>query len=114
MITDQFIYDYIKRNKLAVVATVSSDSQSESALVGIAVTTDLKIIFDTSSKSRKYKNIVENQSVSLVIGWENETTIQYEGKDREKWNDISYICIEPKWIRYSDFNEPMKIEERYY
>ena len=70
-----------------------------------------------------------------MIGWEDETTIQYEGiatiigkeqsgmkeiyfdtftdgKEREKWDDISYICIEPKWIRYSDFREPTRIEEK--
>jgi hypothetical protein len=29
-----------------------------------------------------------------------------DGKDRkENWKNIAYFCVEPKWIRYSDFNE---------
>ncbi|MET4080346.1 putative pyridoxamine 5'-phosphate oxidase family protein [Pedobacter sp. UYP30] len=77
--TKEFLYDFIYKNKVAVVATVSADKNSESALVGIAVTPDLKIVFDTSSKSRKYSNIMSNSLISFVIGWENEQTIQYEG-----------------------------------
>lgn len=134
--TTKFLYDFIQAHKLAIVATVSDDRKSESALVGIAVTPDLKIIFDTSSNSRKYINILSNPSISFVIGWDNEQTLQYEGiakipkeeeldklkeiyfdsfpdgKDREKWADIAYICAEPKWIRYSDFNEPMNVEDQ--
>lgn len=134
--TTKFLYDFIQAHKLAIVATVSEDKKSESALVGIAVTNDLKIIFDTSSKSRKYANILSSPSISFVIGWDNEQTLQYEGtakilkdeqlnelkekyfetfpdgKEREKWVDIVYICADPKWIRYSDFNEPMKVEEQ--
>jgi uncharacterized pyridoxamine 5'-phosphate oxidase family protein len=100
------------------------------------VAPDLKLIFDTVSSSRKYKNLIQNQYVSLVIGWENEQTVQYEGrvifqsgyefnkmlglyfqvfpegKERsENWKDIAYFVIVPEWIRYSDFNGPLKIEE---
>lgn len=72
----------------------------------------------------------------MVIGWDNEKTIQYEGIARipteneldellsvyfeafpdgeyrkENWENIAYFCVEPKWIRYSDFNLPQMIEE---
>ena len=77
--TTKFLYDFILRHKLAVIATVSDNNKSESALMGITVTKDLKIIFDTSSKSRKYLNLMSNPSISLVIGWDNEQTLQYEG-----------------------------------
>jgi len=134
--TTKFLYDFILRHKLAVIATVSDNNKSESALMGITVTKDLKIIFDTSSKSRKYLNLMSNPSISLVIGWDNEQTLQYEGiakfpkneelkklkeiyfktfpdgKEREKWVNITYVCVEPRWLRFSDYNEPMKIEER--
>ena len=35
-----------------------------------------------------------------------------DGPDREKWPDIAYIRIRPRWVRYSDFGEtPPRIEE---
>lgn len=135
--TKDFLYNYIRQHKFGVLATVSLDNMPESACVGISVTPDLKIIFDTTSDSRKHKNLLLNPNISFVIGWDNEQTVQYEGialipegkdldklletyfatfpdgKDRkENWKNIAYFCVEPKWIRYSDFNEATKkIEE---
>jgi general stress protein 26 len=129
--TTDFIYNFIRQHKHGVLATVSADNIPESAYVGIAITPDLKIIFDTVSDSRKYKNLLLNPNISFVIGWDNEQTVQYEGvanilytndldkllqtyfdvfpdgKDRkEYWKNIVYFCVEPKWIRYSNFNVP--------
>ena len=134
--TTEFLYHFISKHKYAVISTVSNGQYPESALIGIGVTPDLTIIFDTVSTTRKYQNLIENPSVAFVIGWDNEQTLQYEGiarvptesemdellsvyfdafrdgKDRkENWMDIAYFCVEPKWIRYSDFNDPQKIEE---
>ena len=135
--TTEFLYDFISKNKYAVLSTVTKDNLPESALIGIAIATDLQIIFDTVSTSRKYQNLIANPSIAFVIGWDNEQTIQYEGiakipttaeldklleiyfkafpdgKERkENWKDIAYLCVEPKWIQYSDFNIPQKIEEQ--
>ena len=132
----EFLYQFICKNKYAVLSTVTKDYLPEAALVGIAVTNDLQIIFDTVSTSRKYQNLISNPSIAFVIGWDNEQTIQYEGiakipsaqnlnkllevyfkvfpegKERkENCKDIVYFCVEPKWIRYSDFGN-RKIEER--
>ena len=133
--TTEFLYNFISKNKYAVLSTVTKDNHPEAAVVGIAVTPDLVIIFDTVSTSRKYKNLIENPSIAFVIGWDNEQTIQYEGiakiptpeeldqlletyfrvfpdgrERKETWKDIAYFYVEPKWIRYSDFGE-QKIEE---
>ena len=130
------LYNFISKHRYAVLSTVASDGTPESALVGFAVAPDLRIIFDTVSTSRKYKNLNLNHSVAFVIGWDNEQTVQYEGrvvfqagnefnkmlklyfrvfpdgKQRyEKWNDIAYFVVVPEWIRYSDFNDPPVIEE---
>lgn len=137
MVTKDFLYNYIRQHKFAVLATVSPDNIPESAYVGIAVTPDLEIIFDTVSDSRKYRNLLSNPNVSFVIGWDDEQTVQYEGtakipEDREldklletyfaifpdgierkeNWKNLAYFSVEPKWIRYSDFNgSPPRIEE---
>ena len=135
MMTIEFLYSFISKNKYAVISTIGKTDLPEAALVGIAVSTDLRIIFDTSKRSRKYKNLQRQPAAALVIGWNNEQTIQYEGRakpanevelkellpiyfsvfpegrERKENSDIAYFCIIPKWIRYSDFNDPLKIEE---
>ncbi|HEX3383952.1 MAG TPA: pyridoxamine 5'-phosphate oxidase family protein [Mucilaginibacter sp.] len=130
------VYKLISQCKLAVVSTIKHSGKPESALVGIAVTPDLEIIFDTVKSSRKYQNLLQNPHVALVIGWDNETTVQYEGKaelltdqasdhyrevyysvwpdGRERaasWPGLVYFKISPRWLRYSNFNDPVTIEE---
>jgi len=134
--TKDFVYDFIKRHPLGIVATISPDQKPEAALVGIAGTEDLEIIFDTVKTSRKYQNIIQNPNVAVVIGWENETTVQYEGlateligedairfketyfeiypdgRERaETWPGLVHFKITPTWVRYSNFKIPMLIEE---
>jgi len=130
-----FLYSFISKNKLTVLATVSKNETPEAALVGFAVTPDLEIIFDTVTTSRKYKNLLKNPAISFVFGWDGEQTVQYEGMakiptdnelekllphyykvfpdglDRkENWKDLAYVYVKPKWIKYSDFDNN-KIDE---
>lgn len=135
--TETFIYDVIRKHRLAVLATTSADGQPEAAVVGIAVTTDLEIVFDTLRMSRKYRNLHEQPKVAMVIGMKNEVTTQYEGvaaellrgeeddryreayyavfpEGRERaatWEGLVHFVIRPRWIRYSNYNEPVMIEE---
>jgi general stress protein 26 len=131
------IYQFIAGQKLGVVSTVNPDSNPESAVVGIAISENLEIIFDTINSSRKCQNILHNANVAVVIGWDEEITIQYEGvaevlgddseadrlreiyyknypdgRDRAAtWSGLVHMKVIPKWIRYSNFNEPVVIEE---
>ncbi len=132
----EFFYDFIKQHTLAVISSVSKDQKPEAALIGFAISKDLEIVFDTVKTSRKYQNIIQNPNLALVIGWDNETTLQYEGiateltgtkgdnlkeiyfnvfKDgRERadtWPHIVHFKITPKWLRYSNFNVPVVVEE---
>ena len=124
----QKILAFIQKHKLAVIATVNEHQLPEAAVVGFGVTEHLEIIFDTVSTSRKYQNITHEPQVALVIGWDEEITVQYEGKatqlagkalehyqpyyfqtypegrERQTWEGIVYIKVSPQWIRYSDFN----------
>jgi uncharacterized pyridoxamine 5'-phosphate oxidase family protein len=133
--TTEFVYNFISKNKYAVLSTVTKDGVPEAALVGFAISEDLQIVFDTVSTSRKYQNLIINPAIAFVIGWENEQTMQYEGvakipgeielnklleiyfkvfpdgrERRETWKDIVYFSVKPKWIRFSDFNN-QQIEE---
>jgi general stress protein 26 len=134
--TKKFIYQLIKPHTLAVISTCSKACKPEAALIAIAVTKDLEIIFDTSNTSRKFLNMKENPLVALVIGWKGETTLQYEGyavpligdesnslreiyfdtheegrQRADTWPDLVHFKIVPTWIRYSNFNKPGIIEE---
>jgi general stress protein 26 len=134
--TKEFIFNFIKQHILAIISTATANGNPEAALVGFAISHDLEIVFDTVKTSRKYKNLLQNPVVAVVIGWDNETTVQYEGiatelsgdeADRYKeiyfevypdgrgraktWPDIVHFKIIPTWIRYSNFNEPVMIEE---
>ena len=134
--TIEFFYTTLQQYQLAVLATLSSGNQPHAALIGFAVTPELEIVFDTLKTSRKYLNLLASPRVALVIGWENEITIQYEGEACELVGagnnsyketyysafpegrqraanspELTYFIIRPVWVRYSNFNEPSRIEE---
>lgn len=51
----------------------------QAALVGVAATDQAEIIFDTSASSRKFRHIQATPHVAVVIGFDDELTIQCEG-----------------------------------
>jgi len=123
------IYSFMAGCRYGVVSSVAEDGTSQSALLGIAVTPQFEIIFDTLNTSRKYRNLVARPSCSLVVGWSGEQTVQYEGvaalpagdelksyqevyfgtwpdgPARMTWPGLVYFVVRPKWIRYSDFDQ---------
>lgn len=123
------ILNFVRKHKLAVLSTVTPDNKSQSAVLEFGETDDLELIFDMFKSSRKYKNLLKNKNVSVVIGWDNNITVQYEGiaeevmgeksekykkmywnknpeaKRWEKKEGITYFKVIPKWIRYSDLNK---------
>jgi len=130
------VYSYMKRYRYGVVSSVSDTGMPQSALVGMAVTPELEIVFDTVNFSRKYRNLTARPSCSVVVGWDWEQTVQYEGtaieprgaelqryvevylatfpdgRARMSWPGITYFLVRPRWVRYSDFTKnPALIEE---
>lgn len=129
------LLEFLQRHRLGVVGTVSPDGHPQSSLVGIAVTDQLEMVFDTLSTTRKCRNLRRHSRISVVVGWDQEITVQYEGiadepsgpeLDRLKelyfavypecivhqtWDGITYVRIRPLWIRYSDFNANGRIVE---
>ena len=130
------LHAFMTLHRYGVVSSISRSGTPQSALVGIATTPDLEIIFDTVKTSRKYPNLIERSSCSFVVGWSGEQTVQFEGiaeepsgpelkrcqevyfaawpdgPERMKWPGIAYFVVHPLWIRYSDYDQsPPLIEE---
>lgn len=93
-------------------------------------------MFGTKDSSRKYRNLLRNPRVSVIIGWDHAGTVQYEGVARRlegdeidtfteyhfdkhpnsrKYKDQPgevYFLIEPRWLRFTEVAyEPWKITE---
>jgi len=86
-----------------------------------------RLVFDCSRGSRKYANIEHDPAVALVVGWDDEVTVQVEGsaqilggadlerckaayfeqcpdgRDRAASTEIAHIGLIPLWLRYSDY-----------
>jgi hypothetical protein len=133
---DLFRFMADPRNKFAVVGSQGvGGGGPQAALVGIAVTEGLEVIFDTVKSSRKYKNLSADPRCSFVIGVSGDKTVQFEGEAREltsgdselrsiyfsafpdgpsrqNWPGIVYLAVKPKWVRFCDYGDtPHTIEE---
>ena len=134
--TQPDLYGFLRLCKLGVVHSIGDSDVPQSALVGIAVSDKLEIVFDTVDRSRKYSNLIARPKCSFVIGWTGEQTVQYEGdayklsegelqqyqqiyfeawpecRAHLSWPGIVYFVVRPRWIRYSDFDQsPPLVEE---
>ena len=118
---------FLGRHRLGVLASVAAGGAPQSAVVGVAVSDALEIVFDTLGSTRKAANLRRDGRAALVIGWDEEQTVQLEGiadepagaelarlkqvyfaafpdgPTRESWPGITYFRVRPTWVRYSDF-----------
>lgn len=130
---------FLRQHRLAVEASVSAEQTPQAAVVGIAVTDQFEIVFDTVDSTRKTRNLRSNPRVAFVIGGivdGEERTIQYEGiadepsgaelerlkriyysvypdgPSRLSWPGLIYVRVRPTWIRYTDYTvDPTEIVE---
>jgi len=82
---------FMRFEKYAVQASVSPTGTPQSAVVGIAISDDFEIFFDTLDTSRKAKNLRTNGAVAFVIGGTrdgDERTVQYEGVADEPTGEL--------------------------
>lgn len=118
---------FLRRHRIGVQASVSAAGAPQAAVVGIAVSDDLEIVFDTLASTRKIANLRRDGRVALVVGWDGAQTAQIEGiadepsgrelerlqrvylavypdgAARQHWEGITYVRVRPTWVRYSDF-----------
>jgi PPOX class probable F420-dependent enzyme len=121
------LVDFLRRYRYGVVATLGPGGEPQSAVVGLAVSDGLELVFDTIEWSRKAQNLRRDPRASLVVGWDEEQTVQIEGladvlagperdrllavylaafpdgRDRLAWPGIVHVRLRPTWARYSDF-----------
>ena len=130
---------FLRTQKWAVEASVSPKGAPQAALVGVGVTDDLELVFDTIATSRKAVNLKDNPRVAFVIGgWAtgDPRSVQYEGvadfplgeplehvraayfaafpdgQERLVWPGITHARVRPTWARYADYTQvPPVIEE---
>ena len=132
----QEILEFVQGRGLAVISTLGPAGTPQAAVIGFGETEALEIVFGTFNTSRKYANLQRRPEVALVMGWEEDTTVQYEGVARElagaeaeKYAEIyyqkspdsrkyrehpeeRYFLVSPRWVRYTDLNvEPWRILE---
>jgi pyridoxine/pyridoxamine 5'-phosphate oxidase len=139
-LSDSELLAYMRSHTLAVVSTLGPGGAPQAALVGIAVTDDFQIVFDTVATSRKHANLGANPRAAMTLTGPGEQTLQYEGlaaavsitapadarwreayyaawpdgRDRLAWPALVYWRLRPLWLRYSDFARgPLIVERRF-
>jgi hypothetical protein len=130
------LLEFLRRHRIAVQASVTQAGTPQAAVVGIAITDELEIVFDTVQSTRKYANLVADPRIALVVGWDDGMTAQIEGiadfpsgselerirecyfvaygdgRDRLAWPGITHVRVRPHWVRFSDFTvDPPHIVE---
>ena len=135
---DPSLAAFIRAQRWAIEATSSLAGSPQAAIIGVAVTEKLELVFDTLASSRKAANLRENPRIALVIGgWNEPQTLQYEGDadfpvdpeldelrqlyfasfldgpSRLAWPGITLVRVKPRWVRFSDFTvEPPTVTEQ--
>jgi pyridoxine/pyridoxamine 5'-phosphate oxidase len=126
---------FIRQRGLGVVSSVSANGAPQAALVNLAVTNELQLVFYALQDTRKCTNLRRDPRIAVVIGWDDEKTLQYEGIADEPvdpelkelkqiyaasrpnaaaqmvWPGLTYFRVRPKWLRFSDYGRPWSVEE---
>ena len=130
-LTRDALLTFLRSRRYAVQSSLHPDGAPQSAIVGIAVSDQFEIVFDTLGSSRKGLNLRHRPEIAFVIGsleGTDERTVQFEGRadeptgperarltelyfgvfpdgrERQQWPGLTYFRATPRWLRYSDYN----------
>jgi hypothetical protein len=129
----------MRAERHATVSSVSATGEPQAALVGVVVSEDLEIFFDTLETTRKAGNLRARPRAAVVLGStaaDAQVTVQLEGvadeprgtdlerlkelyferfhdgPTRQAWKGLIYVRIRPTWLRLSDYaQDPARIIE---
>jgi Pyridoxamine 5'-phosphate oxidase len=126
------LLQFMRSHLLGVQASVAPSAAPQAAVVGMVVSDQFEIFFDTLATTRKVQNLRRSPKIAFVIGGlvkGDERTVQYEGiadepggaelerlkqlyfasfpdgPGRQSWPGLTYVRARPVWIRYSDYNK---------
>ena len=124
------ILEYLRKKDFCVLATATKYGKPEAAVMVFVIDANFSFFLYTETETRKYKNIMQNDLVSLVVGgFENDPTVQIDGIIYEvtpeetksvvdfvnslhpEWNKNfvspsgKWLALKPDWLRYSDFSQ---------
>jgi GNAT superfamily N-acetyltransferase len=129
----------LRAERHATVASVSADGAPQAAVVGVVVSEDFEIFFDTLDVTHKATNLRARPRAALVLGSvaaDAQMTVQLEGiadepsgadlerlktlhfdrfldgPARQAWKGLIYVRIRPTWVRVSDYapSQPRIVE----
>lgn len=125
---------FLRAAPLGAISTVSEDGSPEVAVVNLAVTDDLELVFETLQTTRKCTNLRRDPRVAIVA-WHGDETLQYQGiadepdqyalgplletyfaaqphaLDHCGWPGLTYVRVRPRWIRLSRYGRTFDIHE---
>ena len=129
----------MRAERHATVASVSAAGVAQAAVVGVVVSEDFEIFFDTLDATRKAVNLRARPRAAFVLGStaaDAKATVQVEGvtdeprgtdlerlkelyferfldgPTRQAWKGLIYMRVRPSWLRLSDFStDPPRIVE---
>ncbi len=124
------LLSFLRHHRYAAQASAGPAGNVQAAVVGIAVSDEFEIVFDTLAGSRKARNLDNEPRIAMVIGGfveGQDETVQYEGvadrpvgqelgeaqelyfrtfpdgRQRLSWPGLIHVRVRPSWLRYSDF-----------
>lgn len=107
----------MRANPLATVATISPEGAPAAALVGVAVSDQFELVFDTLDTTEKFRNLQRNPHMAIVFGAagpyqsgnHDERTLQYEGKaDVPSGEELKRVQEEIYFKQFPDGRARMK------
>jgi pyridoxine/pyridoxamine 5'-phosphate oxidase len=129
------VASFISKQRYGVVSSISDAGLPQSAVVGIASTNEMELIFDTLTSTRKYRNLSARPRCAFVL-YAGEQTLQFEGsafeprgeelaryqeiyfsawpecREHLSWPGLTHLVVKPVWMRFSDYDQkPALIEE---
>ena len=127
----------MRAERHATVASMGATGAPQAAVVGVVVSDDLEIFFDTIDTTRKAVNLRARPRAAIGLGSvapDAKVTVQVEGAadephgtdlerlkelyferfldgpTRQAWKGLIYVRVRPAWIRMSDYSaDPPRI-----
>ena len=102
------VWEFLRRNRLATIATISSENNSpQVSLIYYVTDENFHLYIVTSTESRKIRNILKNNKVALCIGQEVEPLVlQIEGDAKILDNQEKKIEIAHRYLDIANTSNP--------